>query len=114
MILAFQESERQAHADPLVLTANTTLTTKQCNDNRLIRLSSAGGIAVTLPAGSAANEGRLVRFVNAGAGACTVVVTAGYGGAGSGSDTITLAQGEMSEVLCENSTWYANHHTAAA
>jgi hypothetical protein len=95
----------------LVLTAAATLTLNQLRDHRLIVINDSSGIEITLPAASGAYSG-MVRFIaNKGSASSTVAVTAGFGGAGSGTDTITLAQGDMACVACDGSCWYSLAHT---
>jgi len=80
----------------LALAADTTLTIQQVLDNDVIEIDTTDNtVAVTLPAASAAIAGRQLTVKHKlGANAGTVVVAAGYGSAGSGSDTLTTAAGE--------------------
>lgn len=101
---------RRALNSPLVLAANTSLTVAQCLENGSIVIN--GAYAATLPAADAGLDGCLLLL--AAQGAATVVVAAGFGGAGSGSDTCTLADGEFLLVWCDGSAWYALHNEPAA
>jgi hypothetical protein len=61
-------------------------------------------VAITLPAAASGNEGADL-YVSATA-AATLVCAAGFHGAGSGADTVTLAAGEGCHVYSDGSDWY--------
>ena len=103
--------EDSAGKNALVLTATASVTFKQLQQNKVITANSSSSVALTLPVASAAMEGMTRLILDRGSGALTVVVAAGYGGAGSGNDTATLAQGEGVVVHCDGTNWYAISHT---
>jgi len=83
-------------------------------DFTLVKVDTAGGhTTLTLPVPTADMEKQEARFINTGANNLLVTVVAGFGGAGGGSDTLTLIRGEMAEVMCDGAYWYALHHSAA-
>ena len=92
----------------LKYTAKTALSTltKSELDHGFVTLNHATAFATTLPAASSLYKGCLCYIANKGAGASTVTVAAGFGGAGGTYDTLTLAQGDMYIVACDGSYWY--------
>lgn len=83
-------------------------------DFTLVKVDTTGGhTTLILPAPTADMEKQEALFINTGANNLLVNVVAGFGGAGAGADTITLARGEMAHVLCDGAYWYETHHTAA-
>jgi len=109
----------------LTKTATVTLTAREVMDNRKIHgYHASAGIALTLPNAGSGVNGATCRIVNAGIAAVTVVgnallsgtVTAGFGGVGSGGDTLTLAQGQFADVECVKMSdsdygWFHDLHT---
>jgi hypothetical protein len=92
-------------------TATATLTADEINHSLVTATHASVAIALTVPAASDRYKGYHFYIACGGAAATTVVVSAGYGGAGSGTDTVTLAQGDMCELLCDGDSWYAISHT---
>ena len=112
----------------LTKTATATLTAKEVMENAVINGNHASAaIALTLPAAGSGVNGAICRIVNGGIAAVTVVAgnallsgtaTAGFGGVGSGGDTLTLAQGQFAIVECIEMAdgdygWFHNLHTVA-
>lgn len=96
-------------------TATATLTRDEIYPLSFITATHASSaIALTLPAASIAYKGCRVMIACGGAAAVTVVVTAGFGGAGASGDTATLAQGDFCECFCNGSSWFVNNVTTAA
>lgn len=103
---------------PLVKTATATLTILDVNENGAVVADSADAVALTLPAASSAMAGRVLFIGAAGAGALTIVVTAGLAGVGAGGDTLTLAQGAFAILWCgydsDGWNWFGLNATVAA
>ncbi len=98
--------DEQQGAGVLVLTATKTLTHKHLAANKIIRaVHSSVQINLTLPTATANNAG-MVRLFNCGGAAVLTVVTEGFGG--SGSTTVTLAQGETIVIVSDGTGWYAS------
>ena len=89
----------------------TTLTAEETANGFVV---VSGNVAATLPVASEAMKGNTCLIAASHASGCTIVVAAGFGGAGSGTDTLTLAQGQMALVGCDGDYWYALHVAAAA
>jgi len=103
----------------LDIAAAATLTIGQCRDNAIVKINTtAGAVPVTLPAPCDALKGVDLTVLNYGeddTNDATVVNTGGFGGgAGDGSDTVTLASGDMAKILCDGAAWYALSHTTPA
>lgn len=100
---------------PLVKTASYTLTVGDLKRYpNFVGNHASDAIAFTLTPAVAGLEGVVRKIACLGAAAVTVVVAAGFGGVGSGGDTLTLAQGEYVEVWCDGTYWYNNQGTAAS
>ena len=110
----FLFEQDSAYKDKKTMTAATTITIKEIIEFGTFVINNASAIAITLPAASKAISGCERRFVNYGAGASTIVVTAGFGGAGSGADTLTTAQGDLVILYCDGTNWYKLHDANAA
>lgn len=95
-------------------TATATLIADEVEFGFITATHSSSGIALTVPAASAALKGYQAIIADGGAAAVTVVVSAGYGGAGSGTDTVTLAQGDAVSIYCDGTSWYSISHTTGA
>lgn len=121
--LLFEQQEVRRR-NRITKTATATLTAREVLDNSVILGDHASAaIALTLPTASAGIDGARVTIVNAGVAAVTVVgnavlsgtATAGFGGVGSGGDTLTLAQGQEAHVSCYKIAtgygWFHNLHT---
>jgi hypothetical protein len=104
----FSFNERSAR-DVVTKTATCTLDAAEL-DFTLIKAS--GGAALTLPVPTADMEKFHAKIINAGSGSVTVVVAAGYGGNASSNTTVTLAQGQMCEVMCDGDYWYVDRTAA--
>ena len=89
---------------------NHSLTVAEIIANDVFIMTSAG--AYTLPAASTAMSGQEI-IVQAHA-ATTVVVAAGFGGAGGSYDTATLIDGEFGMFLCDGTHWFSLNVTAPA
>lgn len=69
----------------------------------LVILANAGDL--TIDAAATANRGADI-VVCADGSSATVIVTAGFGAAGAGTDTITLAQGEACHIISDGTAWF--------
>jgi len=94
-------------------TATATLTADEIKGGPIKANHASTPIALTLPA---ANEcaGYEQIIYDYGAAALTVVASDGFGGAGAGSDTLTLAQGEYCKVWSDGAQWFCLHNEPAA
>lgn len=88
---------------PVSLAVNTSLSDAQCWNGLIIVTADAK--AMTLPAASAALNG--CHLVIQGYTATTVVVSAGFGGAGASFDTQTIASHTAGYYYCDGTNWYA-------
>lgn len=98
-------------------TVTGTLSIDELNFS-LIRVdSTAGAVALTLPAATVAMDGLRAEILDVAGNALTIICAAGFGGAGAGDDTLTLERGEKCEVYCDVGTvnsvtvagWYFTH-----
>ena len=103
------ELQSMASYSRLTKAAAATLTSKEVMAYRYVDVTAA--VAITLPAASDGNKGAIVTI--AAAEAVTVVVTAGFGGAGSGKDTLTLENGEAVTVHSDGSYWFQESNDTA-
>ncbi len=77
--------------------------------------TTTGNTAITLPAAAEGLKGKTVWLGNVGSNDLTVVVSAGYGGAGGSSDDVVTATiGELVICFCDGENWYFCHQSTAA
>ena len=101
--------------EPLLKAVTATLTVKELLENTRINGDAASTqIDLTLPAADAALNGAVNIIKCAGAAVVTVICTEGFGGVGSGGDTLTLAQGEFVIITADADDWYCLHNEPSA
>lgn len=107
------EQQAGAKMPALVTTATTHALSLEeiLSFNTFIGNNASTAVAYTLLPANKAMDGRELFFGTKGAAGATVYVAAGFGGASTGTDTITLAQGDGAIVRCDGSYWYSVHHT---
>jgi len=113
MNIAQKFKDQLGYIEKTVANTGETLTAEELDFN-CIRVNTVGGAtALILKPAEAAMQGQLAFFTNYGAYALTVVCAAGFGGVGSGGDTLTLVRGDMALVMCDGTYWTFLHNAAA-
>ena len=100
----FAYAEKRGGAKTIA--ADTTLTAANilADGNSFIKIN--GAYALTLPAASFALKG-ITLIVASNNGSGSVTVAAGFGGGGSGVDTVAIGAYEAVKVWCDGSYWFA-------